>query len=509
MDEFRNKPLEGTWWLPEKPSDVFRGRLTVGDDNNGRLVLNGTEEQLAKLPTGETKPTFFGRLTADYTYDATLFDVVLRKGPSQTHPRDPSKETSAEFVTNTVLISEHVPSQEMALFNGAIVKLTGLDEWCDVTGFSGRHENATPNELASGSLTVAFRERATPRYDLGNRTTLRFLSEYAGPRRFENSKQVTLKERNTLELIFPGAISINQTVQELHIWQSFLTFGLRQASYTDEFFLLRLSSRGYDRFGLLLPGRKVPEPRRRRRRDTLFCQSTFGDRIEERLRGWRQQHDQIDLAILIVSGAAYQDSVYVHTNLLTYLQALEVLHRELYKADRFSDAATRKATLNALRDAIPKTLGASLQKELSDSIQFIGAVTLLDRLKQLLSLYPKSLTPLFRRGDDDMVMLKDVRNFLAHYGEKKALTKDFLWSRDIVVLKEKAHLFLEICLLGAMGLSDDEIQGLVSNFEPYLDWRMETSMEFINEYLRSVEEKGQTQASVEEPSTPGNSLPTD
>jgi ApeA-like protein len=249
------------------------------------LVLNGTEEQLAKLPTGETKPTFFGRLMADYTYDATLFDVVLRKGPSQTHPRDPSKETSAEFVTNTVLISEHVASQDMALFNGAIVKLTGLDEWCDVTGFSGRHENATPNELASGSLTVAFRERATPRYDLGNRTTLRFLSEYAGPRRFENLKQVSLKERNTLELIFPGAISINQTVQELHIWQSFLTFGLRQASYTDEVFLLRLSSRGYDRFGLLLPGRKVPEPRRRRRRDTLFCQSTFGDRIEERLRG--------------------------------------------------------------------------------------------------------------------------------------------------------------------------------------------------------------------------------
>ena len=75
-------------------------------------------------------------------------------------------------------------------------------------------------------------------------------------------------------------------------------------------------------------------------------------------------------------------------------------------------------------------------------------------------------------------------------------------------MKEKAHLFLEICLLGAMGLSDDEIQGLVSNFEPYLDWRMETSIEFINEYLRSVEEKGQTQASVEGPSTPGKSLPT-
>jgi hypothetical protein len=485
-----------------KDEQCLQGTSYNFEDNSGRLVLNGTEEHLASLPTGETQPTFFGRLEADYTYDVTLFDVALRRGPGRTYPKDPLKETSAEFVTNAFFVSGHVENQDEAVFDGAIVKLTGLDEWCDATGFSGRHQNATASELASGSLTVAFQERATPAYDLGNGSTLRVLSEYAGPRHFENSKQVTLKERNTLELIFPDAKSINQIVQELHIWQSFLTFGLRQASYTDEVVLLRRSSRGHDRFGLLLPGRKIPGPRQRRRRDTLFCQSTFGDGIEERLRGWRQQHDRIDLAILIFSGAAYQDSVYVHTNLLTYLQALEVLHRELYKADRFPDDATRKVTLKALRDAIPKTLDPSLQKELSNGIQFVGAVTLLDRLKQLFSLYPRSLTPLFRHGDDDMVMLKDIRNFLTHYGGKKTITKDFLWSRDIVVLKEKAHLFLEICLLGAMGMSDEEIQELVSNFEPYLDWRMETSMELINEHLRSVQAKAKPRVSPRKPAHP-------
>jgi hypothetical protein len=33
MDEFRNKPLKGTWWLPEKPRNVFKGHLTIGEDN--------------------------------------------------------------------------------------------------------------------------------------------------------------------------------------------------------------------------------------------------------------------------------------------------------------------------------------------------------------------------------------------------------------------------------------------------------------------------------------------
>ena len=236
----------------------------------------------------------------------------------------------------------------------------------------------------------------------------------------------------------------------------------------------------------------MQEPRRRSHRDVVFRQVALGDKTEKCLKRWRAQHNRIDLAILIFSGAAYQESVYVHTNLLTYLQALEVLHRELYKADRFPNKATRQATLAALRAAIPASLDASLQKELSDSIQFIGAVTLLDRLKQLFALYPKSLAPLFQRGEADMVLLKDVRNFLTHYGEKKTVGKDLLWSRELMVLKEKARLFLEICLLGAMGMTDEEIVELMRNFEPYLDVRMEVSIAITNEYLKSVGVKGQS-----------------
>ncbi len=68
MDEFRKKPLEGEWWLPHQPQDVFKGQLTIGMDNHGVLGLRGTEEDLRKLPMSETRATFFGRLTANYTY---------------------------------------------------------------------------------------------------------------------------------------------------------------------------------------------------------------------------------------------------------------------------------------------------------------------------------------------------------------------------------------------------------------------------------------------------------
>jgi hypothetical protein len=88
MDEFRKRPLESVWWLPAEPENVFKGQLKIGEDNHGVLTLQGTEELLGKLPTGETRPTFFGRLTADYSYNATLFGAVLKRGPSRTYGRE-------------------------------------------------------------------------------------------------------------------------------------------------------------------------------------------------------------------------------------------------------------------------------------------------------------------------------------------------------------------------------------------------------------------------------------
>ena len=83
---------------------------------------------------------------------------------------------------------------------------------------------------------------------------------------------------------------------------------------------------------------------------------------------------------------------------------------------------------------------------------------------------------------------KDTRNFLTHYGDQKSFDKEFLWSQTIFSLKEKARLFLEICLLGVIGMNDDEIFELVDQFLPYQDWRMNMSMEIINERLGLVEE---------------------
>jgi hypothetical protein len=70
-----------------------------------------------------------------------------------------------------------------------------------------------------------------------------------------------------------------------------------------------------------------------------------------------------------------------------------------------------------------------------------------------------------------MALLRDVRNFLTHNGDKNSIDKDFLTSRRMLVLCEKVRFFVEACLLRATGLEDAEIAGVLGADDAYHYWR--------------------------------------
>lgn len=487
MENFRNKSLDGEWWLPDAPEHRYRATLKIDDRHHGELIFRGSEEHLASLPHGGHRHNFYGVLDNGYSYEVSLFNVGMKQGPSSTFPKQPGKETTAEFYTNNVLIGGHIASEDEPFLNGALVLLTGLDEWCDKSGFSGSVKRDPEEDIATETVEVTFKASSTPHYDVGDGRLIRFISEYRGPLMFDHRQSLELKQRNSINLTFSKTISIKDLLAEISIWQSFITLGLRSASYIEEItVLVHTHGENFTRFGLIVPGRH-PETVKRRRspREQLFSHSKLGDDVSRLLKAWRTEQERIEIAVLLFTGNAYQDAGYIHIHLLSYLQALEILHRETLKSDRFLTREARRKTIAALRASIPADLGEELRNEICSQMAFVGSLTLLDRLKHLLSLYPKSLKPLFSRGDQDMMLLKNVRNFLTHYSGQTVLTKDFLWSRDIMVLREKARLFVETCLLGAIGMSDDHIYCIMDQFDAYRDWRMETSMEFMNAMLKA------------------------
>ncbi len=221
---------------------------------------------------------------------------------------------------------------------------------------------------------------------------------------------------------------------------------------------------------LIVPGWKGnSEPRSYHNSEIIFTFSKLGSRAEEFLRAWREKYDVIEIAVMLFTSPYYHEA-HAHIDLLMYLQALEVLHRSLFDRDRkgyFPDRNTKKSTLQALQAAIPANLPERLPEKIYKQINWIGSLTLVDSLKYLYNLYPLSLRPLFPMCDDDMELLKDARNYLTHFDDRKGFKQDFLWSRQLYFLSEKTKFFIEICLLGVIGMSDSEIAQLLHNLEHY------------------------------------------
>lgn len=132
--------------------------------------------------------------------------------------------------------------------------------------------------------------------------------------------------------------------------------------------------------------------------------------IGDYLQAWRKNYELIEIVISLFVSSYYIEA-HSHVNLLMHLQALEVLQRTLFDTDRlgiFPDKKTKKSTLEALRSAIPLDLPPLLSMKIFESIGLIGQITLVDRLKYLYDLFPKSINPIFPSCDEDMKLLKDA-----------------------------------------------------------------------------------------------------
>jgi hypothetical protein len=304
MDELRGKPLPGEWWEPELPTDVFEGILQIQENDHGTLTIKGSEKRLLKFVRPGTR-AIFGRLTGNYCNDVTLFTVGMITSPTG-FTNYGERKTDIEFFTNIILVGAHAASQDDPIVSSALLRVTGLEEWCDTTGFSGQMDAPSAMQGAE-RVDVSYTASSSIPYAIGSGKSLRLISHYKGPMSFYKPKRVSMSEEDIIELCFADKVSLNDVLYESSIWQNFLTFGLREASYLSELLLsVGLTTGRESNCTLLVPGRRVGTIGKRRHvTEVLFTRSKIEDRLAEYVRNWRQHYETIEMPILLFTGTAY------------------------------------------------------------------------------------------------------------------------------------------------------------------------------------------------------------
>lgn len=460
MDNFRNRTLEGEWWDASAPANRYAGKLVLDDNFNG--TLDFTVPSSSPLHT-EIDHVFDlqGEAIHGYTYAFSLPSSIRTRVSTGAG----SNKTKLTFSSNTILVGVKAKSEDHAIFHAVRVSLTGLTDVFGPTGFRGGFRNPGV-EFGHEKVALKF-EGARKAYRLSPEVSLNLVTRYRGPWVFENQKRLTLSEEGLIELEFAKPSSLKAIFREILVWQAFVTLATGQASYIKGM-ALSGSDMKYGG-GALFPGlRKSDEPENLPR-DMLFSFPRLGRKLLTVLSSWRAHFDNLEMPVLLFAGTFFQTDAYLHTKLLAYLQALEVLHREQFPGNKFPNPEIRRETISALRGAIPEHLSADLKTSVENFVGNLGEYSLFERLIALLAKYPKSLGSVFPNGKDDLKVFRDARNYLTHYGDNQKFGRSFISSKRLVEITRRAKLFLEVCLLGLMGLKDLEILKILETYEPFHD----------------------------------------
>jgi hypothetical protein len=454
--------LKGEFWLPREPTKKWLGTLEFKSGYHGELDLQQIEGSLSD--PGFQLPVLHGSLTSHYGYAVTLYNVII---VGKQRYLDRPDYDLLSCVTNHVLFGGNYGPETDPNIYGIQLQLSGLANWCDSSGFGGEAMSPTPTEFAA---ELSYRPKPSIEIELPRGKRLGFSTSFSGPMLFKDLKRVSLAERDFIELLFDHPISIEQVMGETLVWQTFLGLALRRASYITQ---IRLQMPGDPtgdfRHILFTPGSNPDANPRVLRRDVLFFRSTLGSHLESVLANWNSLYEKADKAIQLFAGVDYQVDAFYSTKLLSYLQCLEVLHRELYPEESpFPSKDIWQKTLDTLRKALPEELKPELRSELSKSLGFFGQMTLVQRLLALYDRSPTSLSQLFPDREGDMKFLKDIRNYLTHYGDSKVVDRNFFISRHALILTLKCRFFLEIALLSELGLTDTKIKEMLQGCDEYL-----------------------------------------
>jgi ApeA N-terminal domain 1 len=463
----RSTTYQGRWWLASDDTQKFDGTLTLNDHSSGELALSGTAQAFLDAGLGgpsQKAMTLHAVVEEDYHYELTLFDTGFMQGPS--YGFDKQQQTTVKLFTNSFVLGAHVKSLDDPIVSCARLNLGGLSAFCDTTHISSRWK--PPRQSDVDKLRIDLKSHATRWIALNKASSIRFFATFDGPRVRSKLKTATVSVTDFIDLKFHRPISLSQLSDRVNDWQSFVSFCVRQPSYLESVRFSGEKAGHFYPFQFVIPGERPDNSIKEKiQRELLLSRSKLEGTIRETVRLWAKLIKSAEIPIMLFTGSQYQKGIFIHGELLTTLQAIESLHRDLYDDTYFPDKVTRSQTVKYLRKSLPETLPTELRKQISEQLSFIGGVTLRDRLLDFYDKYPVSISKLFRSREYDMSLLKDVRNFLTHYGDRKHFDRRFLESRRILILNAKVNLFFEVCLLGALGFSDDKIGNIMQSTDDY------------------------------------------
>lgn len=470
--------LEGQWWFPDFPSEIFSGKLRFESGNppqlditdnlsiNQQISLNEIcEESEANIILGKTtdgeKVTFYS--SEGVLGDETLFTI---------------------FSGDLFLKGIHVESEDEFSFPRLELDIPHTTRWLNKNGFKAEHYAQGQDRY---NIEISYMEPEPVEAEIGNLTvSVKFKVE-------EDDNQPThfgLEQNSVFHVESEDGLNIDQIKKNVRNLRRFLSFCIGIDVYPTGLMVYKnLKNPEADEVKEFLPDKaELYYPRKRGQEEeisftnfnTLFGYTTLEEEFENVLNSWYEICDELDNFMDLYFSTRESQEMLLSNNFLNLARAIESYHRGTYSGSYMEKEDYRQEIWPIFKDAIPddkiqeKVESGEIEQErvdgfkqsLKNETKWGYEYSLRTRMKEIFDDYESRFEEVIEQGRSNFVHeIVSTRNFLTHFSEESE--EDSLEIEELVRPTLQLRFITETFLLEELDLLESEKVNEHQNLQIY------------------------------------------
>lgn len=440
MDSMPNEYYEGVWWYPDNEKKHFPGTLVVSN-SKAILTLNGSERDFRPLMK-------YGNIKRIFSFDdgpqpPVILDILIGKTSNGEYITlykiiGFSASTCGRIFTikleiDTVIFNAHFKSADNIMFRELTVYYKYLESWSGISGFNIDIKD-------SNNVLIEYTKPFSIQLAVFNNCIISLYFLFHKPY-IKNKNELSMTESIRIRIQSIEEMHINNFEKIIYLIRNFLTLLFGIVTYPVE--IRGKSEEVYyfnDRYGkyskLVYPiitirsdqNTNIPDetPTFTSCYNMLTTYNDISDDINYFINNWFNNYDRLEVVYDLYFGTLYGTNMYNNHKFLSLIQSLESYHRGKYQKNS-------------------------------------NEIHLFERLNFIYDRYYVILAKIIPDKQGFLIKVRDTRNYLTHYDDKKKLLAARGDELDSIIMNLK--MVLEICLLEDTGFQIDEIKKLMDKKE--------------------------------------------
>ena len=470
-----NTEHEGFWWLPGSESERLFGTLRLNRGRPelkvaghfGHKVLSESESEIAYSFDLADHPKILGVTTdgkAVTLEDCSSHGLVLPVPGTAT----------AVYQASFALFGAHFEEDEIAGFDALGLRLSDLDEWARVSGFSRPVVNVGDGPSgASPPLTIHIEYNRPPAIDvpLDNGESLQLDFHVSGPTLNVVATSMSVSQRAELRYRFASRVSLQDVSEKVIQLRNFLSLAVGRpvsvmsvTGFRDDFREPQHDFAVPIKIFWAIPHNPDPPTRSLHPRSTLFTLPEAVPHVSDVMKRWFARQQVFKPVLSLYFAMTYHPDMFLDIRFLAFTQALETY--DFRRRDPYELSPEKhERRLEQILNTVPEQWRSWLEtKLLSSNYRTLGK-RVRDVLAECPTVSAKIVGENSRKRSRFIKRLTDSRNYYTHYStdlEAAAAT-----GIELYLLMLQVRTILEMSLLRELGFSEDAIDAVLDRAERY------------------------------------------